>query len=76
MGVTEIPAKTINECDGCHKQVEGKNRPKFWTQMTHYRDAYDMQGNACASDNIKLMFCNVCTETFSTVVNEAFKRDD
>lgn len=73
---TEIPAKTIYTCDGCKVEVEGKGRPKYWTSMTHYRDAYDWQGNACASDNINLELCAACTELFSDAVNKAFKRDD
>jgi len=72
----EIPAKTIYKCDGCKAEVEGKGRPKHWTMMKHYRDAYDMQGNACASDNIELELCETCTEIFTNAVNTAFKRDD
>lgn len=76
MTVIEIPAKIIHKCDGCQAEVDGKDRPKYWTTMKHYRNAYDFQGNACASDNIELLLCNTCTDIFTTVVNKAFQRED
>lgn len=76
MPVIEIPAKTIQRCDGCQNEVESDIRPKYWTTLKHFRDAYDHQGNAMASDNVDLLLCPTCTETVTTIINETFNRDD
>lgn len=76
MTVISIPAKTIHQCDGCKEEVEDKNRPKYWTKVIHYRDAYDFQGNAVAANNIELLLCGSCTEVFTTTVNDRFERND
>jgi transcription elongation factor Elf1 len=76
MTIKNIPAKVIHICDGCQAEVESKDRPKYWTKVHHYRDAYDFQGNAVAGDNIELMLCAACTEKFTTAINDVFKRED
>lgn len=77
MGVKNIPEQWRYTCDGCGNVATSDTsftRPKYWTDLQWRRDAYDFQGQACASADVARMLCGGCTEILQKAINEAFEK--
>lgn len=76
MGLKFIPHAYENECDGCGKKEtsSSQSRPKYWSGLALYRDAYDFQGQAVADGSITRLLCGECTRQVAEAINQVIER--
>jgi hypothetical protein len=77
MGERKIPETYEYECDACERtETMGRRaRPKYWTELTLSRDAYDYQGCAVADGTVKRLLCAECSEKVSAAINASLTKE-
>ncbi len=76
MGTKKVPESYLHTCDGCGatQQHDRVSRPKYWSDLTLSRDAYDYQGCAVADGSVSRLLCDKCTEKVTSAINAALAR--
>jgi hypothetical protein len=72
MTVKKIPLKFLFTCNLCELEVEQESdtsKPKHWSRLCLFREAYDYQDNAAANADIKLDLCQPCTKAIVHAIN-------
>lgn len=72
MGIREIPARTIFECDGCGKAVD-EWRTADWLTIHMQCKAFEWQNQALADASANRLLCGNCGEKVALAINKALE---